>query len=156
MDHALPVSAFIDRDDRLPGRHRLHRSEPKVFVLGRRDESAARGVQVAQLRVIDLQLEVFRRLPRERLVVAGGPQMGVRMERFVRSLDPPRNVEFLGEVDDSKLRDLYATCRGLIATSQDEDFGLGPVEAMASGEAGVAVDEGGYRESVVHRKTGWL
>jgi len=105
---------------------------------------------------IDLQMEVFRRLPRERLVVAGGPQMGVRMERFVRSLDPPRNVEFLGEVDDAKLRDLYATCRGLIATSRDEDFGLGPVEAMASGKAVVAVNEGGYRESVVHQTTGWL
>jgi len=105
---------------------------------------------------LDLQMEVFRRLPRERLVVAGGPQLGVRMERFVRSLDPPRNVEFLGEVDDAKLRDLYATCRGLIATSQDEDFGLAPLEAMASGKAVVAVDEGGYQESVVHRKTGWL
>ena len=105
---------------------------------------------------VDLQMEVFRRLPRERLVVAGGPQTGVRMDRFVQSLDPPRNVEFLGEVDDAKLRELYATCRGLIATSQDEDFGLGPVEAMASGKAVVAVDEGGYRESVVHRETGWL
>ena len=105
---------------------------------------------------IDLQMEVFRRLPRERLVVAGGPQMGVRMERFVRSLDPPPNVEFLGEVDDAKLVDLYATCRGLIATSQDEDFGLGPLEAMASGKAVVAVDEGGYRETVVHEVTGWL
>jgi len=105
---------------------------------------------------LDLQMEVFRRLPRERLVVAGGPQLGVRMERFVRSLDPPRNVEFVGEVEDAKLRDLYATCRGLIATSQDEDFGLAPLEAMASGKAVVAVDEGGYQESVVHRKTGWL
>src|SRR2546429_8368825 len=92
----------------------------------------------------------------ECLVDWGGHQLGAGMERLFRSLTPPRNVEFLGEVDDSKLRDLYATCRGLIATSQDEDFGLGPVEAMASGKAVVAVDEGGYRESVVHRKTGWL
>src|SRR5207245_5213687 len=105
---------------------------------------------------IGLQMEVFRRLPRERLVVAGGPQVGVRMERVVRSLDPPRNVEFLGEVDDAKLRDLYATCRGLIATSQDEDFGLGPVEAMASGQAVVAVDAAGSRPRVVHRTTAWF
>jgi glycosyltransferase involved in cell wall biosynthesis len=105
---------------------------------------------------LDLQMEGFRRLPRERLVVAGGPQTGVRMDRVVRSLNPPRNVEFLGEVDDAKLREMYATCRGLIATSRDEDFGLAPVEAMASGKAVVAVDEGGYRESVVHGKTGWL
>lgn len=105
---------------------------------------------------IGLQMETFRRLPRERLLIAGGPQLGVGMERFLRSVDPPPNVTVLGEVSDEELRRLYATCRGLIATSQDEDFGLTPVEAMASGKAVLAVDEGGYRETVVPGKTGWL
>jgi glycosyltransferase involved in cell wall biosynthesis len=44
----------------------------------------------------------------------------------------------------------------LVATAQDEDFGLAPVEAMASGKAVVAVDEGGFRESVIPGRTGWL
>src|SRR5207247_3808509 len=57
MDHALPVSAFIDRDDRLSGGHRLYGPEPKVLVLRRRDESTAGGVQVAQFRVIDFPEE---------------------------------------------------------------------------------------------------
>jgi len=105
---------------------------------------------------IDLQVETFRRLPGERLVVVGGPQVGVDGRRFVKSLDPPPNVEFLGEIEEERLHDLYATCRGLLATSKDEDFGLTPLEAMASGKAVVAVDEGGYRETVVHGKTGWL
>ncbi len=105
---------------------------------------------------IGLLVETFRRLPQERLVVAGGPQVGVDPRTFLRSLDPPRNVEFLGEVDEKELRELYATCRGLVATSQSEDFGLTPVEAMASGKAVVAVDEGGFRETVVPGKTGWL
>jgi len=105
---------------------------------------------------LGLLMDVFRRLPRERLVVVGAAQRGVRIERAIQSLAPPPNVEFLGEIDDEKLRDLYATCRGLVATAQDEDFGLGPVEAMASGKAVVAVDEGGYRETVVPGETGWL
>ncbi|HII40435.1 MAG TPA: glycosyltransferase family 4 protein [Thermoplasmata archaeon] len=105
---------------------------------------------------IGLQVEAFRRLPGERLVVAGGPQVGVDSRTFLRSLNPPPNVKFLGEVDDAQLRELYATCRGLVATSQDEDFGLTPVEAMASGKAVVAVDEGGYRETVIPGRTGWL
>ena len=105
---------------------------------------------------IDLQVEAFRRLPRERLVIAGGPQVGVDATSFIRSLRPPSNVEFVGEVDERRLHELYATCRGFVATSQDEDFGLTPVEAMASGKAVVAVDEGGYRETVVPGHTGWL
>lgn len=105
---------------------------------------------------IGLQVETFRRLPRERLVVAGGPGVGVDAEAFVRSLKPPENVTFLGEVDEPRLRDLYATCRGFLATAQDEDFGMNVVEAMASGKAVVAADEGGYRETVVDGETGWL
>ncbi len=105
---------------------------------------------------VGLQVEAFRRLPQERLVVAGGPGVGVDSEKFIRSLDPPANVTFLGEVDERRLRELYATCRGFLATAQDEDFGMTPVEAMASGKAVVAVDEGGYRETVVPGETGWL
>ena len=105
---------------------------------------------------IDLLVETFRRLPRERLLVAGGPQMGVDAERFVRALRPPPNVQFFGEIPETRLHDLYATCRGLVATSREEDFGLTPVEAMASGKAIVAVNEGGYRETVVDGETGWL
>src|SRR5512136_593243 len=105
---------------------------------------------------IDLQVEAFRQLPKERLVIAGGAQVGVDARGFIRSLDPPANVEFVGEVGEARLRGLYATCRGFVATSQDEDFGLTPVEAMASGKAVVAVDEGGYRETVVPGATGWL
>ncbi len=90
------------------------------------------------------------------MVVAGGAAPGPRLDRVIRTLRAPSNVQFLGEIDDTRLRELYATCRGLIATASDEDFGLAPVEAMASGKAVVAVDEGGYRETVVPGTTGWL
>ena len=105
---------------------------------------------------LELLVETFRRLPRDHLVVVGGPQLGVDEDRLVHSLDPPTNVEFLGEIPEAKLLDQYATCRGLVATSEDEDFGLTPVEAMAAGKAVVAVDEGGYRETIVAGETGWL
>jgi glycosyltransferase involved in cell wall biosynthesis len=105
---------------------------------------------------VALQVETFRRMPQEHLVVAGGAQVGVEPQKFIRSLNPPANVTFLGEVEEARLLELYATCRGFIATAQDEDFGLTPVEAMASGKAVIAVDEGGYRESVLPGRTGWL
>jgi glycosyltransferase involved in cell wall biosynthesis len=38
----------------------------------------------------------------------------------------------------------------------DEDFGITPVEAMAAGKIVLATNEGGYRETVVHGRTGYL
>src|SRR3989442_1297172 len=68
---------------------------------------------------IELQVEALRRSPRERLVVVGGPQMGVDAEKFLRSLRPPKNVEVLGEGGEGRLIDLYAKCPRLLAPSKD-------------------------------------
>ena len=105
---------------------------------------------------IDLQFEVFRRLPEERLVVVGGSSAGDHSARYVRGLDPPPNVTLRGEVPEAELVDLYARCRGVLATAVDEDFGLTPIEAMASGKGVLATREGGYRESLQDGETGWL
>ncbi len=105
---------------------------------------------------VHIQLEIFRRLPEEHLVVVGGWTRGDHSGRYATTLDPPPNVKLLGEVSEDVLADLYAKCRGILATAADEDFGLTPVEAMASGKIVLATDEGGYRETVVDGKTGWL
>jgi glycosyltransferase involved in cell wall biosynthesis len=60
----------------------------------------------------------------------------------------PPNVEILGEVPEAQLLDLYSRCRGLVCTALNEDFGMTPVEAMAAGKPVVAVNEGGFRETV--------
>jgi glycosyltransferase involved in cell wall biosynthesis len=107
---------------------------------------------------IELQLEVFRKLPDEKLIIVGGFSKGDHAERYAKKLMhmAPRNVEFLGSVSEDELIELYAECKGLLCTAKNEDFGLTPVEAMASGKPVIAVNEGGYRESVIDKKTGYL
>ena len=106
---------------------------------------------------IELQLEAFRKLPEERLLIVGGYSAGDHAETYQQKLrDAPPNVTFLGSVDEEKLIELYSTCKGLIATSIDEDFGLTPVEAMAAGKPVVAVKEGGYLETIQDGITGEL
>ncbi len=105
---------------------------------------------------IELQLEIFRRLPRERLVLVGGYSAGDLAERYLATLKPPPNVTLLGEIPEDRLLDLYARCRGFLTTAVDEDFGITPVEAMAAGKCVLATDEGGYRETVISGKTGFL
>jgi len=105
---------------------------------------------------IDLQLEIFKKLPKERLKIVGGYSKGDHSSSYVSHLRAPVNVEFLGEVEEGELIDLYSKCKGLLATAIDEDFGITPVEAMASGKVTFAVNEGGYRETIVNGVTGFL
>ncbi len=107
---------------------------------------------------VGLQFETFRMLPNERLVVVGGYAKGDHAEKMLAPLlkSKPANVEILGSVSEPELLRLYSSCKGFIATAVDEDFGLTPVEAMASGKAVVAVNEGGFKETVLNGKTGFL
>jgi len=99
---------------------------------------------------IDLQIESFRKIPDERLLIVGGYAEGDRQDRYVTKLKEtlPQNIEIIGEVTENELHDYYSRCRGLVCTAIDEDFGLTPLEAMASGKPVVAVNEGGFRETV--------
>lgn len=58
-------------------------------------------------------------------------------------------VEFLGDVSDEELIQLYQNCRAVIFPASQEDFGLVPVEAMAAGKPVIANAEGGVLESVI-------
>lgn len=99
---------------------------------------------------IDLQIQAFRALPHENLLIAGGYAPGDHGSAYVRHLMQrlPPNVKLLGEVSEEILIDLYARCKALLCTAVDEDFGLTPLEAMASGKPVVAVDEGGFKETI--------
>jgi len=99
---------------------------------------------------IELQIDAFRKLPDERLIIVGGYAPGDHASGYARRLQSilPENVTVVGEVTEEQLVDLYSRCRGHICTSLDEDFGLTPLEAMASGKPVVAVNEGGFRETV--------
>lgn len=64
------------------------------------------------------------------------------------------NIELLGEVSDDQLVGLYQGCQALLLTSEDEDFGIVSVEAMAAGKPVIAYASGGVLETVVDGKTG--
>jgi glycosyltransferase involved in cell wall biosynthesis len=106
---------------------------------------------------IELQINAFRKIPDEKLIIVGGYAKGDHAKKYAKNISKglPQNVKILGEISEKELIDLYARCKGLICTALDEDFGLTPVEAMASGKPVIAVNEGGFRETVTE-KTGLL
>ncbi len=90
---------------------------------------------------LDLALESFKLLPRSLKVVGKGQD-----ERRLRAMAGP-GVEFLGWKSNGELAELYRGCRALIFPGE-EDFGIVPLEAMASGRPVLALAKGGALETV--------
>jgi len=101
---------------------------------------------------VDLQIEAFRNIPGKELRIVG--EVYPEYRSIVENAPP--NITFMGTVSEEELRDLYSRCEGFITTAIDEDFGLTPLEAMASGKPVVAAKEGGYLETVLDGYTGRL
>jgi len=91
---------------------------------------------------IDLAVEAFNRLGRRLIVVGDGPEL-----RRCRKQARP-NVEFRGRMEDEGLAQLYAGCRALVFPAE-EDFGITPLEAQASGRPVIAYGKGGALETVI-------
>jgi glycosyltransferase involved in cell wall biosynthesis len=104
--------------------------------------------QVVSYKRIDLAVEACTRLGR-RLIVAGGGDT-----RALREKAGP-TVSFLGKVDQDTLRDLMRRCRALLFPGV-EDFGLVPVEVMASGRPVIAFGYGGALDTVQPGVSGLL
>jgi glycosyltransferase involved in cell wall biosynthesis len=91
---------------------------------------------------VDLAIEAFNKYGKKLLVVGSGPDRE-KLEKIAN-----KNIEFLGWQSGESLAKLYAGCRALIFPGV-EDFGIVPLEAMASGKPVVAFGEGGALETVV-------
>lgn len=95
----------------------------------------------------DLIVETFNKngLP---LKIAGTGIMEEDLRKVAKG-----NIEFLGYVNDKKLQNLYRECEALIFP-QVEDFGITPLEAMASGRPVIALEEGGALDTIIGGETG--
>ena len=82
------------------------------------------------------------------LVIVGSGGMAKRL----RARAGP-NITFVERMNFNELRQAYARCKALIMTAE-EDFGITPVEAMASGRPVIAYGRGGALDSIVEDRTG--
>ncbi|MCW1382717.1 glycosyltransferase [Novosphingobium sp. KCTC 2891] len=103
--------------------------------------------QMTPYKRADLVVEAFNRLGLPLLMVGDGE---LSREIAARAGD---NITIVDRLDFAGLRRAYAECKALLFPAE-EDFGLVPVEANASGRPVVAYGRGGARETVVDGETG--
>ena len=115
-------------------------SEPEDFYLL---AGAIRGYKGA-----DISVRACAELGRPLVVVGSG-----NTAQLQRLAGP--KAKFLGRVDDATFHNLLSRCRALLFPGV-EDFGIVPVEAMASGRPVIAYGKGGALDSIVHGESGIL
>ncbi len=98
---------------------------------------------------IDLAVEAFNRLGLPLVIVGDG------RDRAALQAKAKPNIRFLGKVSDAEARRHYSRCRAFIFPGE-EDFGITPVEAQASGRPVIAYAGGGALDTVVDGVTGKL
>ena len=91
---------------------------------------------------LDVALEAFAALGAPLWVVGTGQEAA----RLTSGTLPP-HIRFLGSVPDEALPGLYRDARALVFTAE-EDFGLTPLEAQATGRPVIALGRGGALETV--------
>jgi glycosyltransferase involved in cell wall biosynthesis len=98
---------------------------------------------------VDDIVRAFDGLDAELVVAGDGPER----DRLEAMAGP--NVRFTGYVDESNKRELLAGAKAFVFNGQDEDFGISPVEALASGTPVLGVEEGMTQYQVVDGKNGY-
>ena len=151
VDHFIAVSAYVAQRIERYYRRTAHVVHPPVN-LPRFTPAAEAGDyylcagQITPYKKIEIAVEGCTRMGRRLVVIGAGASPALR-----RLAGP--TVEFLGAVDDATMAHHFAHCKALLFPGV-EDFGIVPLEVMASGRPVIAFAQGGALETVVDRSTG--
>jgi len=147
VDHFLCISKHVAKRVKKFYRREAEVIHPPVdtkrFTLQKEKEDFFLVVSsLSPYKRIDLAIEAFNRLRYPLKIIGSGPE-----EKRLRSM-AGSNIAFLGWQPDGVVTEHYSRCRGLIFPGE-EDFGIVPLEAMASGRPVIAYGRGGALESIV-------
>ena len=96
---------------------------------------------------IEIAIEAFNRLGKKLIIIGDGSAKS-ELEKMAKD-----NIEFVGSKYGAELFDYYKNAKAFIFPGE-EDFGITPLESMASGRPVIAYKIGGTLETIIPDKTG--
>ncbi len=106
--------------------------------------------RLARAKHIDILIKAANKMKLNLKIVGAG-----RDEKYLKSIAGPK-VEFLGELPDEKLTQLYLEAKAFLFSAADEEFGIAPAEAMGYGVPVIAYSDGGIPEHIKDGQNGFL
>ncbi|MGF0539383.1 glycosyltransferase [Agrobacterium sp. ES01] len=107
--------------------------------------------QIVAYKRIDLAVRAFTKLRRNLVVLGDGDSREIKA---LKQIAGP-TIRFIGPASFAELKSYLSRCRALVFPGE-EDFGIVPVEAMASGRPVIAYGRGGALDTIVPGRTGIL
>ena len=92
---------------------------------------------------VDLLIEAFNKSMNRKLYIMGDGNDRKRLEKLIQS----PNIHLMGYVDEYTKMKIISSAKGFIFATE-EDFGMSPVEAMATGVPVIGFDKGGTRDYI--------
>jgi len=97
---------------------------------------------------IDIVIEAFNVNNKKVIIIGDGPDL-----KEMKGMANTGNITFLGWIDDKTKKKYLSECKALLFPGI-EDFGIVPIEAMASGRPVIAYNKGGALDYVIDNKNG--
>lgn len=120
-----------------------------LYHIGRKNEAYLLVSRMVPYKRVDLAIEAFNQLGLPLIIIGGGPE-----EKKLRDIAKD-NIKFLGRLSDEEIVEYYAQSKAFIFPGE-EDFGITPIEAQASGTPVIAYGRGGALDTVKDGKSGIL
>ena len=116
--------------------------------------------RLSKFKRVDLLIDAFSMVtekhPEYQLIITGEGEETENLVKQTKSLGLEDKIEFRGKVNNEMLENLYKNSRVTVLCSENEPFGLVPVESMMNGTPVIAHNSGGPKETIIHTETGFL
>ncbi len=118
------------------------------FIAVDREDYYIIASRLARPKNIEIAIQACNVLHKKLFIIGDGPH-----KKSLEDLAGP-SVKFLGKLSDEKKNEIIRQAKGFIFCSENEDFGIAPIEALSLGVPVISYFGGGPKEYVSNMKNG--